>query len=233
MKTLQVTNTYHFRTTPLTSPNAAQAAHPDQFEQVDATVKGAIVPSWKRLSVEAIFNTPVVETGETLAPQHLALVNELLAQLTQDYVKTQFIDNFLAVGEHGLDAIINHRAEMAARKPSSLDTPSAEALALGEKALTEYLSVAVPKFAPRIAASRLLPSKVTDTAIIKCLGTVEPSRFDNFVNHINTALELVPTLELGADEAATAAALTYLVARMAAFKAKTFADLAEDEEDGM
>lgn len=231
MKTLTASNTYHFRTTPRSAANADQAAHPDKFDKVDATVKGVIVPSWKRKSEEATYNAPLLDKDEAPSEEERGLVNELLAQLVQDFVKTQYIDKFIPVGAHDLATIIAHRAEMAARKPSASTAPEAEALLLGEQAFTNYLMVAVPKFAPRIEASKLFTSKVTDTAIVKCLGVVEANRFDNFLNHASTCLELVPSLELGEAEAPTAAALTYLIDRLNSFKSKTFAAI--DEDDGM
>lgn len=236
MQTVATKTAYHFRSFPLAAPSAKQAAelaaNPTSFEQVDALVGGATVKSWKRLSVEATINTPTLTSTDTLQGAELALVNDLLAQLTADFVKTQYVDQFKDVGDHSLQAIIAHRAEMAARKPQGIQAPSAEALATGAAVFTQYLQEVLPKIAPRILSSDLFKSAVTDAAIKKCLVQVDSTRVQKFTAHAKTALELVPSLELGADEAAATAAMTYLVSRLEAYHAKIFG-ASLDEDDGM
>jgi hypothetical protein len=121
---------------------------------------------------------------------------------------------------------------MAARKPSGLAVPSAEALAIGATQFTSYLSETKPKIAPRVISSDLFKSGVTDASIKKFLVQVDSSRVTNLTALAQDALDLVPALELGADEAAACQAMTYLVARLKAYHAKIFG-AAVEEDDGI
>jgi hypothetical protein len=228
---------YHFRGFPIASPSAKQAAELTAkaacFDKVDATVGGKVVPSFKRKSEEHVINLPVMAADTILTAPELALVNELLVELTSDYCKVQFVDLFKAVGAHTLADIIAHRAEMASRKPSgaALDVPSAEALALGEKVLSDYLVLVAPAFAPRIAASKLLTSKATNTAIARCLGDVTAKRHGLIVGRVKEAISMIPELELNAEDTASAqAALNYLLKRLAAFANEMFAATVGDDD---
>lgn len=236
MNTVLTKLAYHFRSFPIVGHSTKQgeelASNPAQFEACDATVGGAIVKSWKRKSVEAQVNIPTLTTSDTLQGAELELVNSLLAQLVGDFVKTQYVDQYKEVGVHDLAAIIAHRAEMAARKPSGLAVPSAEALAIGATQFTAYLSETKPKIAPRVISSDLFKSGVTDASIKKFLVQVDSSRVTNLTALAQDALDLVPALELGADEAAATQAMTYLVARLKAYHAKIFG-AAVEEDDGI
>ena len=235
MNTVLTKLAYHFRSFPIVGHSTKQgeelAANATAFEACDATVGGAIVKSWKRKSVEAQVSIPTLTTSDTLQGAELDLVNSLLAQLVGDFVKTQYIDAFKEVGAHDLAAIIAHRA-MAARKPSGLAVPSAEALAIGATQFTAYLSETKPKIAPRVISSDLFKSGVTDASIKKFLVQVDSSRVTNLTALAQDALDLVPALELGADEAAATQAMTYLVARLKAYHAKIFG-AAVEEDDGI
>jgi hypothetical protein len=113
MNTVSTKLAYHFRSFPIVGHSTKQgeelAANPMQFEACDATVGGAIVKSWKRKSVEATINVPTLTTSDTLQGAELELVNNLLAQLVGDFVKTQYIDAFKEVGAHDLAAIIAYQ----------------------------------------------------------------------------------------------------------------------------
>lgn len=236
MNTVSTAIAYHFRSFPIVGHSTKQgeelAANASQFEACDATVGGAVIKSWKRKSVEAKVNIPTLTTNETLVGAELELVNSLLANLVGDFVKTQYIDAFKPVGDHSLAAIIAHRLEMASRKPSGLAVPSAEALAIGATQFTAYLSETKPKIAPRVLSSDLFKSGVTDASIKKFLVQVDSSRVTNLTALAQDALDLVPALELGADEAAATQAMTYLVARLRAYHAKIFG-AAVEEDDGI
>lgn len=236
MNTISTKLAYHFRSFPVIGHTPKQAdeyaANTADFEPCDATVGGKVIKSYKRKSVEAQVNVPTLTTSDTLQGEELNLVNSLLAQLVGDFVKTQYVDQFKPVGDHSLSAIIAYRAEMAARKPSGLVAPSAEALAIGATQFTAYLSETKPKIAPRVISSDLFKSGVTDAAIRKFLVQVDSSRVTNLTALAQDALDLVPALELGADEAAASQAMTYLVARLKAYHAKIFG-AAVEEDDGI
>ncbi len=236
MNTIKTATTYHFRSFPVATPTTKQAAelaaNPTQFEAVDAQVGGAIVKSWKRKSTSAELEIPTLTSTDTLQGAELALVNDLLAELVSNFAKTQYVDQFKDLDDHSLQAIIAHRAEMAARKPSGLVAPSAEALAIGATQFTAYLSETKPKIAPRVISSDLFKSGVTDASIKKFLVQVDSSRVTNLTALAQDALDLVPALELGADEAAATQAMTYLVARLKAYHAKIFG-AAVEEDDGI
>lgn len=236
MNTLAQAMAYHFRSFPFNGHTDKQAtelaSNPSYFELVDATVQGVVVKSWKRKSVEAQVSIPTLTASDTLAGAELELVNNLLSQLVGDFVKTQYIDQFKEVGAHDLAAIIAHRADMASRKPSGLVVPSAEVLAIGATQFTQYLTETKPKIAARVISSDLFKSGVTDASIKKFLVQVDTSRVTNLTALAQDALDLVPVLELGADEAAAASALTYLVARLKAYHAKIFGAQVE-EDDGI
>ena len=228
---------YHFRGFPIASPSTKQSAeltaNATCFDKVDATVGGKVVPSFKRKSEEHTINIPVMAADTVLTAPELGLVNELLAELTTDFCKVQYVDQFKPVGIHTLADIIAHRAEMAARKPSgaSLDVPAIEALTLGEKVLSDYLALVAPAFAPRIAASKLLASKATNTAIARCLGDVTAKRHGLLVGRVNEAIGILADLELSAEDTTSAqAALNYLLKRLAAFASEMFAATVGDDD---
>lgn len=228
---------FHFRGFPVASPSAKQTAereaNPSLFELVDAQVGGKTVPSYKRKSVEVTIDQPTLTPATVLTAPELALVNELLQATVADFVKTQYVDAYKPVGSHDLATIIAHRLEMASRKPSgaSLNVPSTEALALGEKVLSDYLVLVAPKFAPRIAASKLITSKATNIAIAKCLGDVTPLRHANLLTRVGEAIALIPDLEMKPEDATSAqAALTYLQARLTAFACDMFAATVGDDD---
>lgn len=236
MNTVSTKLAYHFRSFPIVGHSEKQAAeyaaNAAAFEPVDATVGGTIVKSYKRKSEEVTANIPTLTSSDTLQGAELALVNDLLAQLVGDFVKSQYVDQFKPVGDHSLSAIIAYRAEMAARKPSGLVAPSPEALAIGATQFTAYLSETKPKIAPRVISSDLFKSGVTDASIKKFLVQVDSSRVTNLTALAQDALDLVPALELGADEASCTQAMTYLVARLKAYHAKIFG-AAVEEDDGI
>lgn len=228
---------YHFRGFPIATPSTKQsaelAANPTCFDKVDAQVGGKVVPSFKRKSEEHTLQIPTLTADSTLLASELALVNELLAELTTDFCKTQYVDVYKPVGSHSIADIIAHRLEMASRKPSgaSLNVPSTEALALGEKVLSDYLTLVAPSFAPRIAASKLVTSKATNTAIARCLGDVTAKRHGLLVNRVNEAIGMIPELELSTEDTASAqAALAYLQSRLTAFAGEMFAAIVGDDE---
>lgn len=236
MNTVLTKLAYHFRSFPIVGHSTKQgeelAANRASFEAVDATVGGAVVKSWKRKSVEANVNVPTLTASDTLQGAELALVNDLLVELVSNFAKTQYIDAFKALGDHSLQAIIAHRAEMVSRKSTALIVPPAEALAIGAKVLTDYFVEVAPKVSPRVISSDLFKSGVTDKAIGKFCVAVDYDRLMKLEAHAVAALELVPALELGNDAAAAEAALKYLAIRVAALRAKAYPAPLEDD-DGM
>lgn len=238
MNTVTTKLAYHFRSFPVAAPSPKQAdelaAHPLAFDAVDATVGGAIVKSWKRKSVETDLAIPTLSSTDTLQGKELQLVNDLLAQLVQDFAKAQYIDKFLPVGAHDLASIILHREEMAARKPSSsaLPVPSAEALAIGASVFAQYFEAVAPKVAPRVASSELFKKACSDASIKAFVVAVDYDRLSKLIGHAESCLELVPSLELGQDEQAASQALAYLAHKVTSLRTRGYGKPL-DEDDGM
>lgn len=238
MNTVNTKLAYHFRSFAVAAPTAKQAdelaANPTAFEAVDATVGGAVVKSWKRKSQEVELAIPTLTSNDTLQGKELQLVNDLLAQLVQDFAKSQYVDKFLPVGNHSLADVIAHREEMAARKPSSnaMPVPSPEALAIGASVLSQYFEAIAPKVAPRVASSELFKKACSDTAIKAFVVAIDYDRLTKLIGHAEACLELVPSLELGQDEPAAAAALAYLANKVTSLRTRGYGKPL-DEDDGM
>lgn len=238
MNTVSTKTTYHFRSFPIASPTTKQAEeldmHKEQFDRVDATVGGAVVKSFKRKSQECWLNIPTLSSTDTLEGKELALVNDMLAQLVQDFAKSQYVDKYLPVGKHSLADVIAHREEMTARKPSSnaMPQPSPEALAIGASVLSQYFEAVAPKVAPRVASSELFKKACSDASIKAFVVAIDYDRLTKLIGHAESCLELLPSLELGQDEAAAATALTYLAHKVSSLRTRGYGKPL-DEDDGM
>lgn len=238
MNTVTTKLAYHFRSFAVAAPTAKQAeelaANPTAFEAVDATVGGVVVKSWKRKSQDVELAIPTLTSTDTLQGKELQLVNDLLAQLVQDFAKSQYIDKFAQVGVHSLADVIAHREEMASRKPSSnaMPQPSPEALAIGASVLAQYFEAVAPKVAPRVASSELFKKACSDAAIKAFVVAIDYDRLSKLIGHAEACLELVPSLELGQDEPAAAAALAYLAHKVNSLRTRGYGKPLE-EDDGM
>ena len=166
--------------TPATAAQATAIA--DQFELVKEGKRTKEGRRRKALTVELTMP----EFFDLLPDQ---FTKDLVTEAVANYVKSQYVEDFLPVGPHDWADIVKAAAESGVRGASAPEA-DAEQLKVGESVFAAYLAEAMPKAAKRLAG--IIERKSSKNFLLRVFGDNYGGQvLDLLRSHMEKAIELL------------------------------------------